>query len=100
MCIITFSGTHRPLWPRYGEYKFVPRQRWVHNLEATPLALVTWGCRLTMSSVQPSIVKNFIKQHGLQGPEKVSRDGQYDLGLKDPAKIITDIDDSVLCPGS
>lgn len=31
MCI--FSGTHRPLWPRYGEYKFVPRQRWVHNLE-------------------------------------------------------------------
>ncbi|XP_023712486.1 uncharacterized protein LOC111867147 isoform X3 [Cryptotermes secundus] len=134
-------GTHRPLWPRYGEYKFVPRQRWVHNLEhgavvmlyhpcanqlevnrlrhlvtnclrrhiitplalldeERPLALVTWGCRLTMSSVQPSIVKNFIKQHGLQGPEKVSRDGQYDLGLKDPAKIITDIDDSVLCPGS
>jgi len=31
MCI--FSGTHRPLWAQYGEYKFVPRQRWVHNLE-------------------------------------------------------------------
>lgn len=64
------------------------------------MALVTWGCRLTMSTVQPGIVKNFIKQRGLQGPEKVSRDGQYDLGLKDPAKIVTDIDDSVLCPGS
>ncbi|XP_055627039.1 uncharacterized protein LOC129769051 [Toxorhynchites rutilus septentrionalis] len=26
-------GTHRPLWPRYGEYKYVPPQRWVHNSE-------------------------------------------------------------------
>lgn len=27
------SGTHRPIWPIYGEYKFVPRQRWLHSLE-------------------------------------------------------------------
>lgn len=26
-------GTHRPLWPRYGEYKYVPTQRWLHNSE-------------------------------------------------------------------
>lgn len=26
-------GTHRPLWPRYGEYKYVPPQRWLHNSE-------------------------------------------------------------------
>ncbi|XP_069690765.1 uncharacterized protein [Periplaneta americana] len=132
-------GTHRPLWPRYGEYKFVPRQRWVHSLEhgavvmlyhpcanqlevnrlrhlvirclrrhiitphalldeERPLALVTWGCRLTMSTVQPGIVQNFIKQHALQGPEKISKDGQYDLGLKVAAQILTDTDDSILCP--
>jgi hypothetical protein len=53
-----------------------------------------------MSTVQPGIVKKFIKEHGLQAPEKVSRDGQYDMGLKKPAKIVTDVDDSVLCPGS
>ncbi|PSN39342.1 hypothetical protein C0J52_21869 [Blattella germanica] len=104
--IIPTYGTHRPLWPRYGEYKFVPRQRWLHSLEVMssskvkvlPLALVTWGCRLTMSTVQPSIVMNFIKQHALQGPEKVSKDGQYDLGLRVPAKIVSDFEDSVLCP--
>uniref|UniRef100_A0A182NZ83 DUF3105 domain-containing protein n=1 Tax=Anopheles dirus TaxID=7168 RepID=A0A182NZ83_9DIPT len=26
-------GTHRPLWPKYGEYKYVPTQRWLHNSE-------------------------------------------------------------------
>jgi hypothetical protein len=26
-------GPHRPLWARYGEYRFVPTQRWLHNVE-------------------------------------------------------------------
>ncbi len=26
-------GDHRPLWPMFGEYKFVPPQRWLHNIE-------------------------------------------------------------------
>lgn len=69
----------------------------VKDLYLQPLALVTWGCRLTMSSVQLGTVKNFIKQHALRGPEKESRDGQYDLGLEVPAAILTDIEDSVLC---
>jgi hypothetical protein len=72
----------------------------LHYSHLQPLALVTWGCRLTMSTVQPDIVKSFIKQHGLRGPEKLSQDGQYDLGLKVPAEILTDVDDSVLCPGN
>jgi hypothetical protein len=65
-----------------------------------PLALVTWGCRLTMSTVHPGIAMNFIRQHALRGPEKMSSDGQYDLNLKVPAEVLTDLDDSVLCPRS
>ena len=61
---------------------------------------MTWGCRLTMSSVQPGIVTNFIRQHALRGPEKTSREGQYDMNLKVPAEVLTDLDDSVLCPRS
>ena len=26
-------GDHRPLWPIYGEYKYLPVQRWLHSLE-------------------------------------------------------------------
>ena len=36
------SGAHRPLWPRFGEYTFVPLQRWIHNLEV--------GCWITKKS--------------------------------------------------
>ena len=30
-----FSGNHRPLWPKYGEYIYLPPQRWVHSIEVT-----------------------------------------------------------------
>ena len=26
-------GPHRPLWPVYGEYLYLPPQRWIHSLE-------------------------------------------------------------------
>lgn len=132
-------GPHRPAWPRYGEYKYVPVQRWLHSLEhggvvmlyhpcadpleverlrrivksclfrhvispsthlstEKPLALVTWGKRLTMSTVNVEILKEFIKQNALQGPEKISRDGQYDLELLTPAEIVSDTEDTDLCP--
>lgn len=30
-----FSGPHRPIWAKYGEYKFLPRERWLHNAEVS-----------------------------------------------------------------
>ncbi|KAK3921906.1 Tumor protein p53-inducible protein 13 [Frankliniella fusca] len=132
-------GPHRPAWPRYGEYSFVPVQRWLHTLEHggvvmlyhpcahpleverlkrivraclfrhvitpnahlkadRPLALLTWGNRLTMSAINVDVVKDFIKQNALHGPEKISRDGQYDAGLIREAKIVSDTEDTDLCP--
>lgn len=132
-------GPHRPVWPRYGEYTYVPAQRWLHTLEhggvvmlyhpcahpleverlrrlvrsclfrhvitpnrhlpiQRPLALVTWGKRLTMSVVDVEMVKYFILQNALQGPEKISRDGQYDQDLIKEAEIVSDTEDTVLCP--
>ncbi|KAJ8967656.1 hypothetical protein NQ314_002691 [Rhamnusium bicolor] len=133
------SGTHRPLWAVYGEYTFLPRQRWIHNLEHggvvmlyhpcanknqvntlrnlvksclyrhvitpynllsldRPLALVTWGHRLEMSKVASEIVVDFIKKHALHGPEKTHRDGQYSLMLEEHANVVSNIEDSNLCP--
>ncbi|XP_059481468.1 uncharacterized protein LOC132200209 [Neocloeon triangulifer] len=37
-------GTHRPLWPRYGEYKFLPKQRWLHNLEHGAVVMLYHPC--------------------------------------------------------
>lgn len=63
-----------------------------------PFALVTWGHRLAMSKVYPDIAIQFIKQTALTGPEHTSKDGQYEAELLEHAEIVSDIDDSELCP--
>jgi len=140
--VIPHHGDHRPLWPKFGEYKFVPVQRWLHNVEhgavvmlyhpcthhrlvnklkkivkgcirkhiitpyhglteKQPLALVAWGCRLLMSTVNVDEVVNFIREKGLHGPEGwLPKQGQYThelIELAKPPKGST-INDSVLCP--
>ncbi|KAG8225931.1 hypothetical protein J437_LFUL005967 [Ladona fulva] len=37
-------GNHRPLWPKYGEYKFVPVQRWLHSLEHGAVVMLYHPC--------------------------------------------------------
>ncbi|XP_066594658.1 uncharacterized protein [Prorops nasuta] len=137
--IIPIFGTHRPLWPVYGEYKFLPKQRWLHSLEHggvvmlyhpcanqmqikllkslvqnclrrhvitpynlldedRPFALVTWGCRLTMSYVDPGLVKRFIKDRALKGPEEIFTDGNFKDSLISRAALVSDWQDSQICP--
>lgn len=38
------SGTHRGLWPRYGEYSYVPVQRWLHTLEHGGVVMLYHPC--------------------------------------------------------
>ncbi|XP_075540250.1 uncharacterized protein LOC142575121 isoform X5 [Dermacentor variabilis] len=92
---------HRPLWPVYGEYKYVPPQRWLHNIE--PLALVAWRCKLEMSHVNTREVIKFIKEHALRGPEgHLSMEGQYRYMLLAKARPPSgsNIDDANLCPSA
>lgn len=139
MYILNCSGTHRGLWPKYGEYGYVPVQRWLHTLEhggvvmlyhpctdkslvnelrtlvtgclyrhvitpserltlERPLALVAWGVIVQMSSVNKDTVIGFIQSHSLKGPEKTSKDGQFDVKLIKVAETVSDLDDYQLCP--
>ncbi len=38
------SGTHRPMWGVWGEYEFLPEQRWLHNLEHGGIAFLYHPC--------------------------------------------------------
>ncbi len=38
------SGPHRPAWAKWGEYDFLPPQRWLHNLEHGGVALLYHPC--------------------------------------------------------
>lgn len=42
--ISRYSGTHRKLWPVYGEYVYVPPQRWIHSLEHGAIVLLYHPC--------------------------------------------------------
>ncbi|XP_029042753.1 uncharacterized protein LOC114875985 [Osmia bicornis bicornis] len=138
---VPLFGAHRPLWPVYGEYKFLPKQRWLHSLEHgavvmlyhpcanplevkrlkdlvtgcllrhvitpynaltedRPLALLVWRRRLTMSYVNPKLVIQFIREHALQGPENIPRDGDFEEGLLNRARNVSDLDDTNLCPNA
>lgn len=126
-------------WAAFGEYFYIPPQRWLHNLEhgsivalyhpcankdqvsklkrlvksclyrhiitpynklstERPMAVVGWGVSLEFSVFDESTVIEFIRKYAKTGPEKVSRNGQYKLMLTESSKIITDVDDSDLCP--
>ncbi len=38
------SGNHRPGWAKWGEYSYLPPQRWLHNLEHGGVALLYHPC--------------------------------------------------------
>ncbi len=68
-----------------------------------PLALVTWGCRMTMNTVDTGAVVSFIKRHALHGPEgRYPKEGQYREHLIRKAAVPfgSTINDSKLCPFS
>jgi hypothetical protein len=37
-------GDHRPVWPKFGEYQFVPAQRWLHNIEHGAVVMLYHPC--------------------------------------------------------
>lgn len=60
--------------------------------------LVAWGWYLAMSTVDVALATQFIKDHALRGPEHVSRDGKFDHLLIKKADIVSDEDDTIVCP--
>jgi Protein of unknown function (DUF3105) len=131
-------GYHRPLWAAYGEYTYLPPQRWLHNLEhgaivflyhpcanknlveklkrlvksclyrylitpyrnltaERPFALVGWATSLEFGVIDQQTFTDFIKKYAKSGPEKTSRNGQYKEFLIEPAKFVSDADDSEIC---
>lgn len=132
-------GYHRPLWPVYGEYEYLPPQRWLHSLEhgaivflynpcadksnveklknlvkkclfrhiispykdlsaERPLALLAWATSLEMASFDKEMSLNFIKNYAKMGPEKTSKQGQYSKMIKEKSTVISDVNDSQVCP--
>lgn len=57
-------GDHRRLWAQWGEYKYLPPQRWVHNVEHGGIVMLYHPCAL-QSEVDRlrKIVKNCLYRY-------------------------------------
>ena len=57
-------GDHRPLWPVYGEYLFLPPQRWLHNIEHGGIVMIYNPCaHPTMINRLRALVTSCIRKH-------------------------------------
>jgi hypothetical protein len=64
-----------------------------------PLMLVTWSRRLAMNQVDETVARQFIRDNGARhAPEDRYDDGKYTLQLKREASIVSDLNDTILCP--
>lgn len=63
-----------------------------------PFALLAWGTSLEFSVFDRTMATEFIQKYAKNGREKTSKDGQYKHLLSEPAKLISDVDDSKICP--
>ena len=54
------SGSHRPMWAKWGEYEYLPPQRWLHNLEHGGIAFLYHPC------ADPDLIKSlktFVREY-------------------------------------
>merc|ERR1711988_566539 len=73
-------------------YRHLPRE--------TPFAIVTYGCRIMLSSISEhrKDIVDYVRTHALRGTEHVNTNGQYDQGLRTPAKAVSGVEDKNICP--
>ncbi|XP_059511229.1 uncharacterized protein tp53i13 isoform X2 [Stegostoma tigrinum] len=137
---IPTSGMYRPIWAAYGEYLYVPPQRWVHNLQRGgvvflyhpcvhprlkeeltllarackyqhvvtphlnlsqqwPLALVTWGKSLEMSTINLAEAVSWLRENvNLARSSEMEDDGAYNYLLIRRAKLMSASNVRVPCP--
>jgi len=65
------TGRHRERWPKYGEYSFIPEQRWLHSAEHGAMIFLYNPCQVTANDVCK--LRNFI--YGV--PDYFSEDQRF-----------------------
>ncbi|BES97742.1 Protein of unknown function (DUF3105) [Nesidiocoris tenuis] len=57
-------GPHRPVWAKWGEYDYLPPQRWVHNLEHGGIVMLYNPCahRFLVQQLR-EVVRNCLYKH-------------------------------------
>lgn len=74
------SGNHRPTWPTYGEYRYVPPQRWLHSLEHGAVVLLYHPCAdATEVAKLRAIVTSCLRRHIITPYDKLPKEAPFAL---------------------
>lgn len=74
------SGTHRGVWPVYGEYIYVPAQRWIHNLEHGGIVALYHPCaNLRLVDTLKELVRSCLFRHIITPYEKLTPERPFAL---------------------
>lgn len=94
---LPLSGSHRPLWPKYGEYLYLPPQRWVHSLEHGAVALLYHPCRSDAPQLDAlkSLVRDCLGKHVITPYRKIPFHMPYALLTYKHALLIGSFDPTV-----
>jgi len=84
------EANHRDNWAKYGEYSFIPHQRWLHNAEHGPAIFLYDGCLRAEELCQ---IRDYIHRVPSDGGGKFRwilsswRSGQRQPGLQDTLMV-------------
>ncbi|KAJ8312339.1 hypothetical protein KUTeg_009712 [Tegillarca granosa] len=71
---IPLSGSHRPLWPVYGEYIYLPPQRWLHSLEHGAAVFLYHPCAdKEQIELLKQLARNCLRKHIITPYNKLQR---------------------------
>ncbi|XP_014240245.1 uncharacterized protein LOC106661403 [Cimex lectularius] len=75
-------GPHRKVWARWGEYKYLPPQRWVHNLEHGGVVMLYHPCAQPfLVNILKTVVSSCLMRHIITP--------YNDLPLETPFAVLT-----------
>jgi len=86
-------GDHRPIWPKFGEYRFVPVQRWLHNIEHGAVVMLYHPCThpATVDKLR-RIVKGCIRKHVITPYTNLPEDRPLALVAWGCRMLMSDVD--------
>lgn len=75
MALIHCSGPHRPVWPKFGEYNYLPPHRWIHSLEHGAIVMLYHPCAMEPEVERlRAMVKSCLYRYVITASKRPTRD--------------------------
>ncbi|XP_071790050.1 uncharacterized protein [Asterias amurensis] len=94
---IPTNGAHRPLWAKYGEYQYLPKQRWLHNLEHGAAVFLYHPCAdPTEEAELKRIARSCLWKHIITPFRELSRETPFAVLTYGCKLILPRVDDALI----